>query len=77
MMAQLHDRMPVILPQRDQEAWLDPKNENTKALQEMLVPYPSEEIRAYPVSTRVSNAKNEGPELIEPAQTKTDADLLS
>ncbi len=33
----------------------------------MLVPYPSEEIRAYSVSTRMSNAKNEGPELIEPA----------
>jgi putative SOS response-associated peptidase YedK len=67
--------MPVILNQRDQDAWLDPKNENTEALQEMLAPYPSEEIRAYPVSTRVSNSKNEGPELIEPAQP--DADLLS
>jgi putative SOS response-associated peptidase YedK len=65
--AKLHDRMPVILHERDQEAWLDPKNENTEALQKLLVPFPSEEMRTYPVSTRVNSAKNEGPEPIEPA----------
>ena len=54
--------MPVIVNERDQGTWLDPKNANTEALQQMLVPYPAEEIRAYPVSTRVSNSKNEGPD---------------
>jgi len=65
-MARLHDRMPVILHERNYEAWLDPKNENTDALQKLLRPYPAEEMRAYPVSPRVNNVKNEGPELIEP-----------
>lgn len=49
MMAKV-DQMPVILQERDHEAWLDPKNEDTEALQKLLAPYPSEEIRAYPVS---------------------------
>jgi putative SOS response-associated peptidase YedK len=35
MMAKLHDRMPVILEERDSEAWLDPKNENTEELQKL------------------------------------------
>jgi putative SOS response-associated peptidase YedK len=66
MMAKLHDRMPVILEERDREVWLDPKNENTEELQKLLVPCSSEEIRAYPVSARVNNTSNEGVELIEP-----------
>jgi putative SOS response-associated peptidase YedK len=65
MMAKLHDRMPVILEERDREAWLDPKNENSAELEKLLAPYSSEEMRAYPVSTRVNSTKNEGLELIE------------
>jgi putative SOS response-associated peptidase YedK len=65
MMAKLHDRMPVILDERDREAWLDPKNDNTEGLQKLLAPCPSEEMRAYPVSTRVNSTRNEGAELID------------
>ena len=65
LMAKLHDRMPVILEERDREAWLDPKNENTEELQKLLAPCLSEEMRAYPVSTRVNSTRNEGAELIE------------
>jgi putative SOS response-associated peptidase YedK len=68
--ARLHDRMPVILAERDFVTWLDPKNEDTTTMQSLLKPYPSDEMRAYPVSTRVNNPKNDGPELIEPAKTK-------
>jgi len=32
----------------------------------MLEHYPAEPMRAYPVSTRVDNARNEGPELANP-----------
>ena len=39
------------------------KNRDTRSLQELLTPYPSEEKRAYPVNTRV----NEGPDLIAPS----------
>jgi putative SOS response-associated peptidase YedK len=68
MMATLHDRMPVILHERDHEAWLDPENERTGELRKLLAPYPSEEMRVYPISRRVNNVKNDGPELIEAAQ---------
>ena len=66
-MRTLYERMPVLLPQRDYEAWLDPANEQTDALKKMLKPYPAEEMRAYPISLRVNNVKNDGPEIIEPA----------
>lgn len=67
MMANLHDRMPVIVPESEHVGWLDPKNEKTDALRKLLRPYPAAEMRAYPVSLRVNNVKNDGPELIEPA----------
>lgn len=70
--APLYDRMPVILAEKDFDAWLDPKNEKTDSLKQLLTPYPSEEMRAYPVSTRVNNARNDGPELIEPAAETKD-----
>lgn len=66
LMRTLHDRMPVLLPQSDYEAWLDPGNEKTDALMGMLKPYPAEEMRAYPISLRVNNVKNDGPEIIKP-----------
>jgi putative SOS response-associated peptidase YedK len=66
MMVKLHDRMPVILAEKNHVAWLDPKNEKAEALQAMLKPYPPEKMRAYPVSTRVNSPKNDDPELLSP-----------
>jgi putative SOS response-associated peptidase YedK len=62
----LHDRMPVILPESAWSEWLDPRNEDVPALASLLVPFPSEEMRAYPVSKLVNNVRNDGPELVEP-----------
>jgi len=69
MMASLHGRMPVILAEGDHAAWLDLKNERTDDLQQLLRPYPSDEMTAYPVSKRVNSPKNDDSELIEPATT--------
>lgn len=68
MMRRLHDRMPVLLHETDYDSWLDPKNENTNALKKLLVPFPEDEMRAYPVSTRVNNVRNDAPELLEPVE---------
>jgi putative SOS response-associated peptidase YedK len=68
MTAPIHDRMPAILPEDAHAEWLDPQNERVEALRALLKPFPSEEMRAYPVRTLVNSAKNEGPELIEPLQ---------
>ncbi len=62
----LHDRMPVILHEEDYDRWLDPKIDDTTQLGELLKPYPSEEMVAFPISALVNNARNESAECIEP-----------
>jgi putative SOS response-associated peptidase YedK len=58
--AKVHDRMPVLLHARDVPRWL----ENSTNVEDLLRPYPAKEMEARPVSRRVSNPDNEGPELI-------------
>jgi putative SOS response-associated peptidase YedK len=62
--APLHDRMPVVLEQRDWDRWLDPTATDTGALGELLVPARDDTLVAYPVSTAVNSADNDGPELV-------------
>jgi putative SOS response-associated peptidase YedK len=45
---------------------MDPSLGDPGEIAKMLLPYPADEMRAYPVSTRVNNVRNEGPELIAP-----------
>jgi putative SOS response-associated peptidase YedK len=40
----VHDRMPVILPAKDEAAWLAPENRDSRALLALLMPYPAEEM---------------------------------
>jgi putative SOS response-associated peptidase YedK len=68
----IHERMPVILAPEDYELWLDPDFGNTKdpaawsKLQSLLDPYPSAQMKAYPVSTLVNSPKNDTPECKQP-----------
>lgn len=64
----LHDRMPVILPRRSWDAWLDPNQRDAAAVRHLLAPYALDDLEAVPVGTAVNNVKNEGPQLIEPVQ---------
>ncbi len=61
--AEIHDRMPVILPPEAYADWLSQATppEDAKAL---LTPYAGKMI-AYPVDKAVGSPKNDGPELIE------------
>ena len=63
VMAPVHTRMPVIFGENDIEQWLDP---NATDLLPLLTPCPDDELTCYPVSTFVNNARNEGPECVEP-----------
>jgi putative SOS response-associated peptidase YedK len=63
LMAELHDRMPVILGPEDYEAWLDPSDPRGTGL---LRPCPAEWLEAVPVSTRVNNPRNDDSGLIQP-----------
>ena len=58
-----HDRMPVIISPEDYDTWLTGTPEQALAL---LKPYPTEAMRAYPVSAKVNSPKNDGPELVDP-----------
>jgi len=64
-MAPIHNRLPVILPAGARDHWLD-RNTDTAALRELLVPLPSAEMDAYPVSTFVNSPRNERPQCIAP-----------
>jgi SOS response associated peptidase (SRAP) len=54
VLAPIHDRMPVILPQTDYAQWLDPAPKNKDTLSPLLVPFPPEDMLAIPVSPRVN-----------------------
>jgi putative SOS response-associated peptidase YedK len=64
--AEIHDRMPVILPPGSYDAWLDPEAERDE-LYGLLAPYPEDEMEAYPVSRFVNSPSNNDPRCIEPA----------
>ncbi len=68
LLAKIHERMPVIIAREDYERWLDPELSDPTEIQKMLVPYPADEMQAYPVGLQINNARNEGPELATPAQ---------
>jgi putative SOS response-associated peptidase YedK len=62
----LHDRMPVILTRENFDLWLDPKEEDTARLQELLVPAPNDFLETIPVSRTVNSPANDTPDCIEP-----------
>jgi putative SOS response-associated peptidase YedK len=63
--ADVHDRMPVILGPDDWGTWLDEGNDDIDTLGKLLVPAPPRLIRMHPVSTEVNNVRNKGGHLIE------------
>lgn len=66
LMAEFHDRMPVILYQKDFDLWLDPDVKDPTTLESLLRPYPSEDMMVYPVNRLVNNPRNEDPKCVEP-----------
>lgn len=65
LMADIHDRMPVILQRENEAVWLDRENQDKDFLQSLLRPYDASDMHAYPVGTAVGNVRNNSPELIE------------
>jgi putative SOS response-associated peptidase YedK len=62
----MHDRMPVIIPEREYGRWLDVSDTQRLPL-DLLRPFDSERMTAWKVDKAVGNVKNDNPELIEPA----------
>jgi len=66
LVGKIHDRMPVILHEKNFEAWLDRDMKDTAAFKKFLSPYPAAKMKAYRVSTVVSSSRNDVPECIKP-----------
>lgn len=66
LMQPIHDRMPVILPEDRWDLWLDRSVDDKEVLQELLVPYPADQMQERAVSRAVGNVKNRGPEVQDP-----------
>jgi len=62
----LHDRMPVLLPETAWERWLDPRPAEPGELRAMLEPRDDTPLDVYPVERLVNDVRRDGPELIRP-----------
>jgi putative SOS response-associated peptidase YedK len=66
--ADLHNRMPVILPQETWAMWLGEEPAEPDQLKSIVVPYIGPMV-AWAVSARVGNVRNNDASLIEPVIT--------
>jgi putative SOS response-associated peptidase YedK len=65
--ADLHDRMPVLVPEEAWSTWLDPRLDDPAELHCLLRPNEDVDLRILAVSQLVNDVRNDGPKLIEPA----------
>lgn len=63
----IHERSPVIIPKDRFAEWLDPDLTDKDDIQHLLDSLPDPTLTPCVVSARVSSVRNNGPELIEPA----------
>jgi putative SOS response-associated peptidase YedK len=64
LVAQIHNRMPVILPEEHHAAWLG--ETGAKELKSLLRPFPAEAMKMWEISPRVNSPKNNDAELLRP-----------
>jgi putative SOS response-associated peptidase YedK len=65
-LAEIHDRMPLVLRRQDWQRWLDP---TVAAPSELLLPHDEvadESLELRPVSSKVNSVRNNSADLIEP-----------
>jgi len=60
LVGRIHDRMPAILRPEDYERWLGPEPDPA----ELLLPFPSEPMAMWPISTRVNSPNNDDQNLL-------------
>jgi putative SOS response-associated peptidase YedK len=66
VMADLHDRMPVVLPRSAWDVWLDPEPADLGQLLALLQPTDEVPMRTWPVERLVNDVRRDGPELLVP-----------
>jgi putative SOS response-associated peptidase YedK len=73
LLADIHDRMPVILPDDAYDLWLDPGFQKADAICDLLKPFDPTLMRRYEVSSRVNLVQNDDPACAEPVLRETAA----
>ena len=69
LVAEIHDRMPLILAPGDYVRWL----RNEPDPRDLMRPFPAESLRMWPISTRVNKPENDDPSIVEPIALTTSA----
>ncbi len=69
LVADIHDRTPVILAPADYVRWLSDEPDP----RELMRPFPAGLTRIWPISTRVNKPENNDPSIIERLELATDA----
>ncbi len=71
LLADIHDRMPVILRRENYDLWLDPSLRDTASVSEMLSSFDAALMNRYPVSTRVNQVLNDDAECTRQVELET------
>ena len=64
LVAELHDRMPLILAPGDYARWLSDEPDP----HELMRPFPAGSMRMWAISTRVNEPENDDPSIVEPIE---------
>lgn len=74
-MQPIHDRMPIMVPPSQWNAWLDPASEEGADLLAAFEPVPSELLSIHAVSTAVNNSRSSGAQLLDEVEPMTEQSL--
>ena len=64
-LAEVHDRMPVVLDQQDYEYWLDPSFQSVEKLKSLLRPSSEDFFEVTAVDKTVNNVRNDNKKCVE------------
>lgn len=64
--AEVHERMPIVLAPETEKAWMDPEITDPRQIMALARKHAVIEVRHHPVGSRVSSAKYDDKELVEP-----------
>jgi putative SOS response-associated peptidase YedK len=73
LVAKIHNRMPSILMPGHEDRWLSKTSLKMADLDEILVPFPAENMSMYPVSSLVNTPDADDERVIRPLNSLTDA----
>jgi putative SOS response-associated peptidase YedK len=65
LVADIHDRMPLVLAPADYARWLSDEPDP----RDLMRPFPADPMRMWPISTRVNKPENDEPSILDPITT--------